>query len=327
MVAIGADGSVSCVPVGEENDYGVFGQCPLGQFVAGVDAATGAVICEPGPSPTGGDVTAVSAGPGLVGGGIGGDIDLAIDPTATQARVGDDCVGDGAIEAIAEDGTVSCVSLDPDYTVFGACAPGQVVAGIDDLSGAVLCVTDSEASGDVTAVMPGTGLLGGGTGGDLVLEVDPTVVQSRLVEDCIGRGALVAIGEDGTATCATFDIDYSVFGSCGAGDVVTGFAANGHVLCAPDADSGDITGVLAGYGLDGGGTLGQVTLSVDYSVFGTCPSGEVAIGVRRHRSDRGERAPRRRDGRPGDTRGRSRGGAGSHRRGLCRRRCGRLDRR
>ena len=42
---------------------------------------------------SGGDVTGVTAGTGLTGGGGGGDVALAVDPSAVQARVAAGCLG------------------------------------------------------------------------------------------------------------------------------------------------------------------------------------------------------------------------------------------
>jgi hypothetical protein len=58
---------------------------------------------------SGGDVTGVTPGVGLVGGGSGGDVSLGVDPAAVQTRISGDCLSPGeAIQAINQDGSVSC---------------------------------------------------------------------------------------------------------------------------------------------------------------------------------------------------------------------------
>jgi hypothetical protein len=85
--------------------------------------------------------------------------------------------------------------------------------------------------GDVTGVTAGTGLSGGGTGGDVTLAVDTTVIQAR------------------------------VAASCTAGEAVRTVNADGSVVCQA-VGAGDITGVTAGAGLTGGATAGDAVLSV-----------------------------------------------------------------
>jgi hypothetical protein len=61
-----------------------------------------------------GDVTAVTAGPGLTGGGVGGDLTVSADTSILQARVNGDCTSnrlgttDASISAIHADGSVTC---------------------------------------------------------------------------------------------------------------------------------------------------------------------------------------------------------------------------
>lgn len=60
----------------------VMGTCPSGSSIREI-GSTGNVICEAG---TGGDITAVSAGIGLAGGGSSGDISISLDTALTDGR-------------------------------------------------------------------------------------------------------------------------------------------------------------------------------------------------------------------------------------------------
>lgn len=59
---------------------------------------------------SGGDVTSVSAGSGLTGGGIDGAVSLPVDAGQVQSRVSGDCTSSPGevIKQIKQDGSVSC---------------------------------------------------------------------------------------------------------------------------------------------------------------------------------------------------------------------------
>ncbi|MFQ5902549.1 MAG: beta strand repeat-containing protein, partial [Candidatus Binatia bacterium] len=104
-------------------------------------------------------------------------------------------------------------------------------------------------AGDITAVNAGAGLTGGGDSGDVTLDVDTTVIQRR------------------------------VTGTCPAGSSIREIDGTGNVVCETDSDSGgDVTAVTAGTGLQGGGTTGDVSLSVadSFQLPQTCFNGQVA---------------------------------------------------
>ena len=89
----------------------------------------------------------------------------------------------------------------------------------------------SAGAGTISGVSAGTGLSGGGTSGNVTLSADTEVLQRRVTAGCPAGSAIAAVNADGSVACQ-------------------------------NAGAGTITSVTAGSGLSGGGSGGDVTLSV-----------------------------------------------------------------
>jgi hypothetical protein len=162
----------------------------------------------PGDLIDGDDDTTYGAGSGLELSGT----EFSVDTGAIQQRVGDTCPAGSSIRVIHVDGTVDCETDD---------------------------VGSGGGGGDITAVIAGHGLTGGGESGTVTLDIDQSY---RLPQSCTN-------GEIPEWSGTTW--------ACGTDDVGTG------------GGGGDITGVNAGGGLTGGGSSGDVTLEADFAGSGS----------------------------------------------------------
>jgi len=133
------------------------------------------------------DNTTYSASTGLTLAGT----TFSADTTYLQRRVSGTCTTGNAIRVVAADGTVTCeaddnttysagtgltlagttFSADTTYLqrrVSGVCGTGNAIRIVNQ-DGTVTCEPVSGGAGDITAVYAGTGLVGGGTSGDVTL--------------------------------------------------------------------------------------------------------------------------------------------------------------
>ncbi len=111
-----------------------------------------------------------------------------------------------------------------------------------DSNNKIVKATVSSGSGDIEGVTAGTGLSGGGTTGTVTLNVSGLTVSE------IAAGSILVAGE-------TFaDNDTSLMSAAAINDRIESFGYT--------TNTGDITGVLAGSNMSGGGGSGNVTLNV-----------------------------------------------------------------
>ena len=119
----------------------------------------------------------------------------------------------------------------------------------DDASGTLTVANTNSA--DITGVTAGDGLSGGGTSGALSLAVDLNELTAASVDIANDSVAIIDASDNSSKKESFADIATAMAG--------TGITATNGVL---STTVGDITSVVAGSGLTGGGTSGDATLNV-----------------------------------------------------------------
>jgi hypothetical protein len=173
-------------------------------------------------------ITQVTPGPGLLGSTVSGSVTLSVDFTQTQARTIGNCGAGSSIRQINQDGTL-------------------------------VCEVDTTNSGDITGVVAGTGLTGGGPAGDVTLSIPTGGVTSTLIADGTVTGADIAADTIGAADIAT--------GAVGTPEIADGSVSGVDIAAGTIASSSIADGSLAAVDLlDEAGAdfaSGQQALTLD----------------------------------------------------------------
>jgi hypothetical protein len=179
----------------------------------------------------GGDITAVTASTGLLGGGTHGDVILWANTSYLQRRVDVACPQNQYMKQILSDGDIICApDIDTYYQYFAGtglylggstfsadttylqqrvssvCTEGSSIRAISQVGG-VTCETD-----DDTTYLAGTGL----NLDEVTFSVDTATIQSRVSGTCGSGYAIRVINQNGTVTCEPVGTQYwSLNGNAG----------------------------------------------------------------------------------------------------------------
>ena len=234
--------------------------------------ATTAFVKNQGYTSNVGDITGVTAGNKLTGGGTSGTVTLGLASNNISQWTNDSGyttnVGDiTAVTAgtgLSGGGSSGAVTLTLD---LGELAVGGTLiatdyliaenGGVDNrqlISSIPLSIFSNNAgwtsnSGDITGVTAGSGISGGGTSGTVTITNSaPNIVQTTVSGNA---GSATVLQTARTIAGVSFNGSANI--SLNNNAITNGAGYTGNV--------GDITGVTAGTGITGGGTSGTVTIS------------------------------------------------------------------
>jgi len=211
-----------------------------------------------------GDITGVTAGSGLSGGGTSGTVTLTNSAPNVTTNLSTTTTAT-TLTVVSSDGTNA--TLPAATTTVAGVMTGADKSKLDGIAAGATNVTNNNQLtngagyttnvGDITGVTAGTGISGGGTSGTVTITNSDRGSSQNIFKNVAvsGQTSIVADSNNDTLTFAA-----------GNNITLTTNATTDTLTITANINPGDITGVTAGTGLSGGGTSGTVTLSIDSTV-------------------------------------------------------------